>query len=130
LKTCYVKKIQELEIGLYDSNTAREKEVLLNEIDTLKCVLGHLFNLKPGSDKIQAMGIAEAKNNYWQTNRLRKQLIEIQDWGDRDKRSNIKSRVARREIDQLLYKRSLTYLLVGHNYQYTITISFLTNLLL
>lgn len=40
---------------------------------------GHLFNLKPGGDKTQAMGIAEAKNNYWQTNRRRKQLIEIQD---------------------------------------------------
>ena len=41
-------KIQELEIELEDSNTAREKEVLRNEIDTLRCVLGHLFNLKPG----------------------------------------------------------------------------------
>ena len=43
-------KIQELEIELEDSNTAREKEVLVNEIDTLRCVLGHLFNLKPGGD--------------------------------------------------------------------------------
>ena len=25
----------------------RELEVLLNEIDTLRCVLGHLLNLKP-----------------------------------------------------------------------------------
>lgn len=39
-------RIQELEIELKDSNTAREKEVLVNEIDTLRCVLGHLFNLK------------------------------------------------------------------------------------
>jgi hypothetical protein len=37
-------KIQELE--LEDSIIAREKEVLTNRIDNLKCVLGHLFNLK------------------------------------------------------------------------------------
>jgi hypothetical protein len=72
-------KIQELEIELGDSNTAREKEVLVNEIDTLECVLGHLFNLKSDSDETRAMGIVEANNNYQQTNRLRKQLIKIQD---------------------------------------------------
>ena len=44
-------KIQELEIELGKSNTAREKEVLVNEIGTLECVLGHLFNLKSGSDE-------------------------------------------------------------------------------
>ncbi|MGH9976143.1 MAG: hypothetical protein ACRD8Z_09965, partial [Nitrososphaeraceae archaeon] len=44
-------KVQELEIELDDSNTDREKEILLNEIDTLKCVLGHLFNLKPCGNK-------------------------------------------------------------------------------
>ena len=48
-------KIQELEIELEDSNTAREKEVLVNEIDTLRCVLGHLFNLKPDDDEIRAI---------------------------------------------------------------------------
>ena len=41
-------KIHELEIELEDSNTIREKEVIVNEIDTLKCVLDHLFNLKYG----------------------------------------------------------------------------------
>lgn len=39
-------KIQELDIELEDSITASEKEVLTNRIDNLKCVLGHLFNLK------------------------------------------------------------------------------------
>jgi hypothetical protein len=67
-------KIQELEIELKDSNTAREKEVLANEIDTLKCVLGQLFSLKPVDDKIRAIGIVEA--NHQQANRLRKQLIK------------------------------------------------------
>ena len=44
-------KIQELKIELEDSNIAREKEVLVNEIKTLECVLGHLFNLKSGGDE-------------------------------------------------------------------------------
>jgi len=51
-------KIQELEIELEDSNTDREKEVLKNEIDTFKCVLEHLFNLKPTGTKRQAVDIA------------------------------------------------------------------------
>ena len=55
-------KIQELKIELGDSNTAWEKEVLVNEIDTLQCVLGHLFNLKSGGDDTQAIEIAEANN--------------------------------------------------------------------
>jgi len=48
-------KIQEQE--LEDSNATREKEVLVNELDTLKCVLGHLFNLKPFGNKRQAVSI-------------------------------------------------------------------------
>jgi hypothetical protein len=63
-------KIQELEIELADSNTGTEKEVLVNEIGTLKCVLGHLFNLKPGSDETRVTGIAQADNNYQQAIRL------------------------------------------------------------
>jgi len=52
-------KIQEIEIELENSNTAREEEVLVNEIDTLECVLGHLDNLKVhDDDKIQAIEIA------------------------------------------------------------------------
>jgi hypothetical protein len=70
-------KIQELEIELEDSNTAREKEVLANEIDTLKCVLGHLFNLKSGSDETQAIEIAGVNNNFQQTNHGREQLVKI-----------------------------------------------------
>lgn len=57
-------KIQELEIELENSNTDREQEVLLNEIDALKCVLGHLFNLKSGGDKTRAIEIAEANINF------------------------------------------------------------------
>ena len=39
---------------------------------------GRLADLKYG-DKARAIEIAEANNNYQQANRLRKQLIKIQD---------------------------------------------------
>ena len=71
-------KIQELEIELEDSNTDREKEVLLNEIDTLKCVLGHLLNLKPSGDVTRAIGIAKANNNFQQARRLTDQINKLQ----------------------------------------------------
>ena len=72
-------KIQELEIELEDSNTDREKEVLLNEIDTLGCVLGHLLNLKPGGDGTRAIGITEVNNNFQQARRLGDQINKLQD---------------------------------------------------
>jgi hypothetical protein len=71
-------KMQELEIELEDSNTNREKEIIVNQIDTLKCVLDHLFNLKY-SEKVRAVEITEPKNNFQQAKQLRKQLIKIQD---------------------------------------------------
>jgi hypothetical protein len=52
-------KIQELEIELEDSNTDREKEIIVNQVDTLKCGLDHLFNLKYG-EKVPAIEITEA----------------------------------------------------------------------
>jgi hypothetical protein len=59
-------KIRELEIELEDSFTAREKEVLINEINTLECVLDHLFNLKSGGDgdETQARELFETNNNF------------------------------------------------------------------
>ena len=66
-------KIQELEIELEDSTIAREKEILVNQTDTLTCVLDHLFNVKPGSDEIRNIKMAETNNNYQKANR-RKQL--------------------------------------------------------
>jgi hypothetical protein len=76
-------KIQELEIELEDSNSDREKEIIVNQIDTLKCVLDHLFYLKYG-EKVRAVEIAEAKNNFQQAKQLRKKLIKIQDGRIRD----------------------------------------------
>jgi transcriptional regulator of heat shock response len=62
-------KIQELEIELEDSSTAREKEILVNQTDTLNCVLDHLFNLKPGGDEIRTIKMAKTNNNYQKANR-------------------------------------------------------------
>jgi uncharacterized Fe-S radical SAM superfamily protein PflX len=67
-------KLQELEIELEDSNSDREKEIIVNQIDTLKCVLDHLFNLKYG-EKVCAIRFTKADNNFQQV----KQLIKFQD---------------------------------------------------
>ena len=68
-------KIQELEIELEDSNFEREKEVVINQIDTLKCVLDHLSNLKYG-ENVRAMEIVEVNQ---QATHRRKRLIKMQD---------------------------------------------------
>jgi hypothetical protein len=73
-----IERVQELNLKLKDSNNLREADILINEIDTLESVLGRLSDLKYG-DKARAIEIAEANNNFQQANRLRKQLIKIQD---------------------------------------------------
>jgi len=72
------KRIEELNLELKESHNLRESDILINEIDTLESVLGHLSDLKYG-DKVRAIEIAEADNNYQQANWLRKQLVKIQD---------------------------------------------------
>ena len=72
------KRIEELNLKLKDCNNLRESDVLINEIDTLESILGRLTDLKYG-DKARAIEIAEANNNYQHANRLRKQLIKMQD---------------------------------------------------
>jgi hypothetical protein len=73
-------KIQELEIELEDSNSAREKEVLTNMVDTLKCVIDHLFKLKSGGNETRAIEIGGVnKNNLQQTDQKIKQLVKTQD---------------------------------------------------
>ena len=78
MKICYTIKLENFKSSSKIQIRLGEKEVLVNEIDTLECILGHLFNLKPGGDGTRVIGIAEANNNYQQANRLRKQLIKIQ----------------------------------------------------
>jgi hypothetical protein len=72
------KRIEELNLKLLESNNLRESDILINEIDTLESVLGRLSDLKYG-DKVRAIEIAEADKNFQQANRLRKQLVKIQD---------------------------------------------------
>jgi hypothetical protein len=71
-------RVEELNLKLKDCNNLRESDILINEIDTLENVLGRLSDLKYG-DKARAIEIAEANNNFQQANRLRKQIIKIQD---------------------------------------------------
>lgn len=52
-------KIQELEIELEESNSPRESDIIINEIETLKSVLYSLFDLKYGNKK-PIIEIAEA----------------------------------------------------------------------
>ena len=75
------KRIEELNLKLKESNNLRESDILINEIDTFESILGRLADLKYG-DKARAIEIAEANNNYQQANRLRNQLIKIQDTED------------------------------------------------
>ncbi len=52
-------KIQELEIELEESNSPRESDIIINEIETLKSVLYSLSDLKYGNKK-SIIEIAEA----------------------------------------------------------------------
>lgn len=58
-------KIQEIEAELENSNCHRETDILLNEIETLRHVLGHLSDLKY-DDKIRDVEIAKANNKLQQ----------------------------------------------------------------
>src|SRR5918994_2438267 len=71
-------RVQELKLKLKDCNDLRESDILINEIDTLESILGRLSDLKYG-EKARTIEIAEANHNYKQANRLRKQIIKIQD---------------------------------------------------
>jgi hypothetical protein len=71
-------KIQELEIELEESISLRESDILINEIDTLKSVLGCLSDLKYG-DKTRAKEIVEDNNKFEHVKHPREKLIQIQD---------------------------------------------------
>jgi hypothetical protein len=52
-------KIQELQIELEDADIPKEREILINEIETLECVLGHLYMLEADDKhKTQTIEIA------------------------------------------------------------------------
>jgi len=71
-------RVQELKSKLKDCNNLCKSDILINEIDTLESVLGRLSDLKYGAET-RAIEVANANNDFKQANRLRKQLIKIQD---------------------------------------------------
>jgi hypothetical protein len=71
-------RIQELNLEPKSSNNLKESDILINEIDTLECVLGHLSDLKYG-DKTRAIEIAETNKNFEQAKHLRDELSKIRD---------------------------------------------------
>lgn len=74
-------QVQELNLKLKACNNSRESDILINEIDTLESILGRLADLKYGAET-RAIEVANAYNDFKQANRLRKQLIKIQDTKD------------------------------------------------
>jgi hypothetical protein len=77
-ETTLQERVQELELKLKDCNSLRALDILINEIDTLESILGRLSDLKYGAET-RAIEVANANNDFKQANRLRKQLIKIQD---------------------------------------------------
>ena len=71
-------RVQWLKTKLKECNDLRESDILINEIDTLESTLGRLMDLKYG-DKARSIEIAEANHDLKQANRLRKQIVKIQD---------------------------------------------------
>ena len=53
------RRVEVLNLKFKVSINLRQSDILINEIDTLECVLGHLSDLKYGN-KTRAIGIAEA----------------------------------------------------------------------
>ena len=74
-------RIQELKLSLKDCNNLRDSDILINEIETLESILGRLSDLKYGAET-RAIEVANANNDFKQANRLRKQIIKIQDIED------------------------------------------------
>lgn len=71
-------RIEELNFKLKNTRNLRESDFLKNEIDVLESILGLLSDLKYGAET-QAIEVANANYDLKQANRLRKQLIKIQD---------------------------------------------------
>jgi hypothetical protein len=69
-------RAEELNLKLQESNNLRESDILINEIDTLESILGRLADLKYG-DRVRAMEIAEANQDYRRAIQLRKQITKI-----------------------------------------------------
>ena len=70
-------RVQELNLKLKGSNNLRESDIIINEIDTLESILGRLADLKYGN-RVRAMEIAEANQDFRRVIQLRKQINKMQ----------------------------------------------------
>lgn len=75
-------RVKDLKLKLKDCDSLCASDILTNELDILESILGRLIDLKYGAET-QAIEIANANNDFKQANRLRKQLIKIQDTEDK-----------------------------------------------
>jgi hypothetical protein len=71
-------RVEELNLKVKESNNLRESDILINEVNTLECILGRLADLKYGN-RVRAMEIAGANHDFRRVIRLRKQINKIQD---------------------------------------------------
>ena len=71
-------RVQGLNLKLKESNNLRESDIIINEIDTLESILGRLADLKYGN-RVRAMEIAEANQDFRRAIQLRKQINKMQD---------------------------------------------------
>jgi len=78
-----LERVQDLRLKSKDCNSLLASDILTNETDTLESILGRLSDLKYGAET-RAIEVANANNDFKQANRLRKQLIKIQNTGVRN----------------------------------------------
>jgi hypothetical protein len=65
-------------LKLKQCNNLRKSDTLINELDTLESVLGHLSDLKYG-DKARVIKTAEANKKFKYAKLLREELCDIHD---------------------------------------------------
>lgn len=71
-------RVEELKLKLKECNKLCTPDFLVSEIDVLESILGRLPDLKYGTEA-RDIEVANANYDFKQANRLRKQLIKIQD---------------------------------------------------
>jgi hypothetical protein len=81
-------RVQDLKLKLKECNSLLASDILTNEIDTFESILGRLSDLKYGAET-RAIEVANANYDFKQANRLRKQLIKIQDTEDEISAPNV-----------------------------------------
>ena len=81
-------RVQDFKLKLKECNSLLASDILTNEIDTFESILGRLSDLKYGAET-RAIEVANANYDFKQANRLRKQVIKIQDTEDEISAPNV-----------------------------------------